>query len=68
MDLVKLGSFLVVFCESKVCYFICLVFNEYVGWFQISMDNRMLMQIFVAFDELFHDEERFRLWQFLPLF
>ncbi len=67
MDLVELSPFLKKLSEAKICKFIGLVFDEYVSWLQISVDNGVLMQISVATDELFDDDKRLSLRHFLAL-
>jgi hypothetical protein len=67
VDLVQLCSFLVVLGKSKVCNFIGLMLNQDIGWFQVPVDDRVLVQILVASDELFHDNDALRFGQLLPL-
>lgn len=67
MDLVQLRPLLVVLRKAKICNFVGLMFDQYVGRFQIPVDNRMLVQIFVPPNELFHDDQTLRFRQFLSL-
>ena len=39
MDLLQLSAFLEKLSEAEVCEFVGLVLDEYVGGFEISMDD-----------------------------
>ena len=56
MYLFKLCSLLEELSEAKVSEFVGLVFDEYVGWFEISVYDWVLVEIPVATDELLDDD------------
>ena len=60
VDLIELSPFLIVLRKSKISYFVSLVFDENIGRFQISVNNRMLMQIPVTPNQLFHNYNTLR--------
>jgi hypothetical protein len=51
-------------CEPEVSQLVGLVFDEYIRRFQISVDYGMLMQVAIAADELFNDDQSFGLGHF----
>ena len=60
VNLIKLRPFLIVFSKPKISNLVCFMLDENIGRFQIPVDNRMLMQISVAPDKLFHDNNTLR--------
>lgn len=68
MNLIQLCSFLIVLSKSKISNFISLIFDKNICRFKISMNNWMLMKIFIAADKLFDNNECFSLRQFLSFF
>ena len=67
MDLVELSSFLVVFGEPEVSDFVGLILDEDVGRLEVTVDDRVLMQIFISADQLIDNNEGLGLWKFLSL-
>lgn len=62
MDLVQLSPLLVVLSKPKVSDLVGFIFDEDVCRFEVPMDDGMLMQVFVASDELLHDDEALGFW------
>ena len=54
MYLFKLCSLLEELSEAKVSEFVGLVFDEYVGWFEIAMNDLLPYQLGEATEELSH--------------
>lgn len=67
VNLSELSPLLIVLGKSKVSYFVGLVLDENIGRFQVPVDNRVMMQIPVAPDQLLHDYNALRLGQFFSL-
>lgn len=68
MDLLEFSTFLEELGKAKVSKFVSLVLDEDVGGFEVPVDDRVLMQVAIATDELFDDDESFRLGHFLAFF
>lgn len=68
MNLIELGSLLIILGEPKVSNFVCLMLDEDVCRLKITMNDRMLVEVPVASDKLLHDHEAFTLGQFFSLF
>ena len=68
MNLIKLGSLLIILGKPKVSNFVCFMLDEDVCRFQVTMNDRMLVKVPVAPDELLHDHEALTLRQFFSLF
>jgi hypothetical protein len=62
VNLVQLCAFLVVLSKPEIGDLVCFVLDEYVSRLEVSVDNRMLMQIFVSADELLDDYDGFSFW------
>ncbi len=67
MDLLQFRAFLVVLGKSEVSDFVGFVFDENVGRFEVSVDDRMFVKVFVAVNELFHDDKGLVFGQFFTL-
>lgn len=67
MYLIELGAFLVIFGETEVGNLVCFVLDKYVSWLKVAVDDRVLMQVFVAPYQLLDDNDGFCLGQLLAL-
>ena len=57
MNGIKLGSFLIVFGETKISNFINFIFDKNVGRLEISVDDFVFVEIFVPMDNLLGDDQ-----------
>jgi len=57
MDLVKFSPLLVVLGKAEVSDFVGFIFDKNVGWFEVAVDDRVLVEVLVALNELFDDDE-----------
>ena len=57
MDLLQLSSFLVVLGKTKISYLISLILYEDVGWLEVTMNNRVLVQVPVPVYQLLDDDK-----------
>ena len=60
MNLIELRPLLVILSKPKISYLVGLMLDENIGRFQIPVDNRVLVQISVAPDQLFHNDNALR--------
>jgi hypothetical protein len=67
MYLIELSAFLIVLSESEICDFVGLIFDEDIRWFEVPVNDRVFVEVFIAADELLDDNNGFCLWQFLAL-
>ena len=68
MNLIEFSAFLVILGESKICDFVGLVLDEDIGGLEVSVYDGVLVQVLIAADELFDDDDGLGLRQFLALF
>ena len=57
MDLLQLSSFLVVLGKTKISYLVSLILYEDVGWLEVTMNNRVLVQVPVPVYQLLDDDK-----------
>ena len=57
VDLLQLSSFLIVLGKTKISYLVSLILYEDVGWLEVTVNNRVLVQIPVPVYQLFDDDK-----------
>jgi len=68
VDLIQFCPLLEKLGKAEICEFVGFVLNEYVGGFEVSVDDGVLMQVAIAGDELLDYDEGLSLRHLLALF